>query len=59
MPIVDRTLVKCDHRSDLTKPEVDSAQTCSCLYTYFLIKQLTVPVADVMKLGFEAVGFWQ
>ena len=39
--------------SDLTKPEVDSAQTCSCLYTGFLTKQPTVPVTDVMKLDLK------
>ena len=49
MHIVDGTLVKCDYRSDLTKPEVDTAQTC--LYTLSL--QLTVPVTDVMKLDLK------
>ena len=58
--IVDGTLVKCDNRSDLTKPEMNTAQTGSCLYTYFLTKQhVTVPVTDVMKLGLKTVGFWQ
>jgi len=31
--IVDGTLVKCDYRSDLTQPKVDTAKTGSCLYS--------------------------